>query len=126
MKKYLLRLILVLWACSFYSCSEDPELISPFGEISQPDLNITNSSLSGSTITFAWEAANEYALQFSYRLLMGGATIQDWSDWSTDTEIIFSYLDEGSYQFQVKSRYEVTSEQETPDSYSFNDFSPSE
>ena len=74
-------------------------------------------------MTLSWEG-NEFASDFSYRLepldyakIVGIDTA--WSEWSIDTSVTLTYLDEGSYNFYVKSRFNIDSEEAVPDSVFF-------
>jgi len=65
------------------------------------------------TVTFSWRG-NEGVTEYSYQL-----NTTDWSDWSADTTVTFTYLDEGDYVFEVKGRYNVAAEDSTPEIRSF-------
>ncbi len=119
LKKYILEFLLVIWACSFYSCSEDPELTSPSGGTFTPTITIPSSSIDGSTITISW-GGNEFSQEFSYRykLTTDAWPENAWSDWKDVKEIILPYLDEGNYIFEVKSRFEAGTESD-PSSFEF-------
>ena len=88
-----------------------------------PETLIQNAFLDKSTISLSWEG-NEFASDFSYRLepldyakIVGIDTA--WSEWSIDTSVTLTYLDEGSYNFYVKSRFNIDSEEAVPDSVFF-------
>ena len=88
-----------------------------------PETLIQNAFLDKSTISLSWEG-NEFASDFSYRLepldyakIVGIDTA--WSEWSIDTSVTLTYLDEGSYNFYVKSRLNLDTEEDIPDMISF-------
>ena len=88
-----------------------------------PETLIQNAFLDKSTISLSWEG-NEFASDFSYRLepldyakIVGIDTA--WSEWSIDTSVTLTYLDEGSYNFYVKSRFNIDGEEAVPDSVFF-------
>jgi len=64
-------------------------------------------------VTFIWRGNREDS-EFSYRLGESG-----WSDWSGGTTVIYTYLDELQYLFEVKSRYPSGVEEEQPQSVNF-------
>jgi len=88
-----------------------------------PETLIQNAFLDKSTISLSWEG-NEFASDFSYRLepldyikIVGIDTA--WSEWSIDTSVTLTYLDEGSYNFYVKSRLNLDTEEDIPEMVSF-------
>ena len=88
-----------------------------------PETLIQNAFLDKSTISLSWEG-NEFASDFSYRLepldyakIVGIDTA--WSEWSIDTSVTLTYLDEGSYNFYVKSRLNLDTEEDIPGMISF-------
>ena len=88
-----------------------------------PETLIQNAFLDKSTISLSWEG-NEFASDFSYRLepldyakIVGIDTA--WSEWSIDTSVTLTYLDEGSYNFYVKSRLNLDTEEDIPGMVSF-------
>ena len=64
-------------------------------------------------VNFKWRGNREDS-EFSYRL---GEL--KWSDWSDDSTVSYTYLDELEYIFEVKSRYLPGIEQEQPQSVIF-------
>ena len=64
-------------------------------------------------VTFTW-TGNQPTSEFSYRL-------DDvvWSDWSDNTSTSYTFLDESSYTFEVKSRYPTGQEEEQPEARNF-------
>ena len=91
-------------------------LDNPFEDYISPDLSITNGEIDGSFITISWQADNLFALEFSHIL---EPAEMEWSDWKSSTTTSYGNLNEGEYNFIIKSRYEEGNEQETPDSLSF-------
>ena len=73
------------------------------------DILLTNS------VSFIWSGKNELS-QFAYKLEDFDS---DWSDWSSNLEVAYNYLDEGDYIFNVKEKYSTGDEQETPTAISF-------
>ena len=87
----------------------------------EPDIGDTQVTIhdaaffDNSTIDVSWEG-NDYASDYSYRLqpLDYSDTVYtytSWSEWSTDTSVTLTYLDEGNYNFYVKSRFNIDSEE---------------
>ena len=69
--------------------------------------------LSEDTIILNW-SGNELVVDYSYNF-----NSQGWSDWTTDTSLAVSYLDENDYTFEVKGRYITEDEDDTPAEASF-------
>ena len=97
------------------------EKYDPFS--GSPETLIQNTVLDKSTISLSWEG-NEFSSDFSYRLepldyakIVGIDTA--WSEWSIDTSVTLTYLDEGSYNFYVKSRLNLDTEEDIPEMVSF-------
>ena len=125
-----------LYAAVFFlifSCSEEELECDPLfdpncgssSEQSNPETTIIppSSLVSASSVTINWEGS-ESAFQFSYRLLPKSyddpiSLYLDWSDWSPDTSVTLEPLDEGEYNFYVKSRFNIDTEEADPDSVSF-------
>lgn len=72
-----------------------------------------NDTLTTHTVTFRW-SGNENVVEYSTQL-----DGQGWQEWSVDTTLSFSYLDEGIHTFKVKGRYHEEAEDETPASRLF-------
>ena len=75
-----------------------------------------------SSASVSW-TGNEYALSFSYKLdpISYADTIKtysSWSNWDTLNTVTFNNLDDGSYNFYIKSRFTVETE-ETPQLVNF-------
>jgi len=51
------------------------------------------------TVEFEWEG-NDLTSFYRYKF-----TDNSWTDWTTETLVVFDYLDEGPYYFQVQSSY---------------------
>jgi len=69
------------------------------------------------SVSFTW-TGNQPDMDYVYRLNGGG-----WSAWSSDSSIVFSLLDEGDYQFELKGRFSPGLEEDVPQSrfYSIDD-----
>ena len=100
----------------FLSCDE-ALLINPLDEESaeyvEPETTITVTDLDGSTlntstVTIDFEG-NDLVIEYAYSLNGG-----EYSEWTADTFVTLNYLDQGSYRFSVKGRYESGDEDETP------------
>ena len=98
--------------------------LDPDGDnFNPPEAYITNGPnegqvLSSPNVTFQWTTDNNSeVVEFAYRL----GDNYSWSAWSTNTQVNYPLLSEGSYNFQVKARYPERNnlEQETPDARSF-------
>ena len=98
----------------FFSCEEAlimNELLSDGGGEQIPITTLLNSELNftSSTISLNWEG-NDYAISFSYSLesldyLDPVTTYTEWSEWDSLTTVTFNNLDEGDYNFYIKSRF---------------------
>ena len=89
---------------------------------SNPETSISDPSVDASSVSISWEGGIAFS-QFSYRLLPLSydnpvSLYLDWSDWSSDTTVTLDPLDEGEYDFYVKSRFGDT-EEAAPDLVSF-------
>ena len=90
-------------------------------ETPPPDTYITvipqgNATLSEPSVTFQWAGSNRLVTEFSYRCV---PKEESWSEWSADTSITLNYLDQGSYVFEVRGRYEPGKEDDIPDQRAF-------
>ena len=109
----------------FFSCEEAlkiNELLSseegeqiPITTLLDSELNFTSS-----TISLNWEG-NDYAISFSYRLetldyLDPVTTYTEWSEWDSLTTVTFNNLDDGGYNFYIKSRF-TSDLEETPKTF---------
>lgn len=106
----------------FWSCELAPEFDNPLDpdnpEYETPETTILGGPSEGeivdeSTVTFSWEG-NEQAVVYSTNLNNLG-----WSNWTSNTDITFDYLDEGGYTFQVKCKYSTGDEDESPAEINF-------
>ena len=102
--KYLFLGLLLLSCETFDPGTGDPE-------ISLPDVTIFTNS----TITLSWEG-NEFAADYRYRLepISYADTVKtyfEWSEWTIDTSVTLYYLDDGFYNFYIKSRFNIETEQ---------------
>ena len=117
------NIIYVFLGVFIFSCDEyDPNSGTPKVDIHDVTI-LDGSTLFTNSLTLSWEG-NEFASDFSYRLepldyakIVGIDTA--WSEWSIDTSVTLTYLDEGSYNFYVKSRLNIDSEEAVPDSVFF-------
>jgi len=90
---------------------DNPDFIPPTTTlISAPD---EGEIISVDNVTFKWRG-NDPSCTFSYHL-----NNEIWSEWSQDTFITYTYLDEGEYSFSVKSRYSTGVEEDPEKSVSF-------
>jgi len=118
--KYLFPLFIIL---IFFACEGD----SPEGIIDVEVIPITTPITTGGvfdnpTVTLSWEG-NEYANAYSYRLESLSYTdpidtYTDWSNWDSLQTITLNYMDDGFYNFYIKSRFAIDLE-ETPIVISF-------
>ncbi|MFQ6676108.1 MAG: cohesin domain-containing protein [Fidelibacterota bacterium] len=115
-------IVLLAGACSL--TEEEPAFENPFDPTDDNpafipvETVITSGPATGDvvddhTVTFTW-TGNEGVVEYSYRLNESA-----WSDWSPDSAVTYTYLDEDSYIFEVKGRYNEAAEDETPDSRLF-------
>ena len=98
----------------FFSCEEAlkiNELLNAEDGEQIPITTLLNSELNftSSTISLNWEG-NDYAISFSYSLesldyLDPVTTYTEWSEWDSLTTVTFNNLDDGSYNFYIKSRF---------------------
>jgi hypothetical protein len=104
---FLIALVIVI-----SSCGEVDELL-PEAPI---DIHIKSGPQEAEVIdapmaTFTWEGSNNLVKEFSYRLV---PLQQEWSQWSSDMSKTFEKLDEESYTFEIKGRYEPGKEIAAP------------
>ena len=113
------NIIYVLLGLFIFSCDEfDP--ISGMPDLTLLEHDCGETECSSSSVTLSWEG-NEFASDYSYRLELSEDdvnnypfevdTYKNWSDWSTETSVTLTYLDEGIYDFYVKSRFNIETEQ---------------
>ena len=114
--KYNISLLLLFL---FLSCDEIQveDLLSDFSTDNIPltTLNTLNATYNSSSVSISW-AGNEYANSFSYRLepLSYTDTVKTyarWSNWDTLKTVTFTNLDDGNYNFHIKSRFTVENEE---------------
>ena len=72
-----------------------------------------SSTVTTADVRFTW-TGNQPTSEFSYRL-----DDADWSDWSRNISASYTFLDEASYTFEVKSRYPTGQEEEQPEARNF-------
>jgi len=100
--------ILIL-ALLFLSCEKiEPDLDNPLDpdnpDYESPSISIIAGPADGvtvetSTVEFEWEG-NDTASLYRYKF-----SDDSWTDWTTQTSVVFDYLDEEQYNFQVQSSY---------------------
>ena len=109
----------LLFAVLFLSCEEIQvdDLLSDFSDENIPitTISTTEAIYSRSSVSVSW-IGNEYAASFSYRLEPLSytdivETYSNWSVWDTLNTITFINLDEGDYNFHIKSRFTVENEE---------------
>ena len=115
--KYSISLLFVIL---FLSCDEIQveDLLSDFSTDNIPltTINTLNATYNSSSVSISW-AGNEYANSFSYRLEplsytdIVVETYTSWSEWNTINTVTFTNLDEGSYNFYIKSRFTLENEE---------------
>ena len=116
--KYISYIILII----MFSCDEGPVFDNPLDDDNNPDYtepetfiieDIDNSIINESFLNIEF-AGNEFVKEYAYSL-----NNQGWSDWSDQSIVTLSYLDEGDYNFKVKSRYITGDEDLTPAEVNF-------
>ena len=109
----------MLFAVLFLSCEEVKvdDLLSDFSDENTPitTLITVDSLFESSSVSLNW-TGNDFATSFSYRLepesyLDTIETYTNWSDWDTLNTVTFTNLDDGSYNFYIKSRFTVENEE---------------
>ena len=120
MKKFLLIALFIV-GCDEVQLSD---LLGDFSDGNTPITTIStvNSTFNSSSVSLSW-IGNEFANSFSYRLEPLSytdivETYTSWSIWDTANTVTFTNLDDGSYNFHIKSRYTVENE-EIPQSVNF-------
>ena len=110
--KYSFHLLFVIF---FLSCDavQIEDLLGDFSDENSPitTLNTTDAIYNSSSVSFSW-IGNEFANSFSYRLeplsyIDTVKTYISWSEWDTVNMVTLTNLDEGSYNFYIKSRYTI-------------------
>ena len=113
------NIIYVFLGLFIFSCDEfDPNSGVP--DITGLEHDCGETECSSPSVTLSWEG-NEFASDYSYRLELSEDdvnnypfevdTYKNWSNWSTETSVTLTYLDEGIYDFYVKSRFNLETEQ---------------
>jgi|ETN02SMinimDraft_2_1059926.scaffolds.fasta_scaffold09924_2 hypothetical protein len=113
------RIIYSFLALFFISCEElEVDSDNPFEASEEdqiPEIINWNHNVNGSDVDIDWEG-NKYAFEFRYMLETEDYTYPspyfDWSEWTSDTSVTLTNLDEGHYTFYVKSRFDNKEEQE--------------
>ena len=110
--KYSFHLLFVIL---FLSCDavQVEDLLGDFSDENTPitTINTTDATYNSSSVSFSW-IGNEFANSFSYRLeplsyIDTVKTYISWSEWDTVNMVTLTNLDEGSYNFYIKSRYTI-------------------
>ena len=116
--KYISYIILLV----MFSCDEGPVFDNPLDDDNNPDYtepetfilsDINNSVITESFLNIEFEG-NDLVEEYAYNL-----NNQGWSDWIDQSIVTLSYLDEGDYNFKVKSRYITGDEDLTPAEVNF-------
>ena len=115
--KYSLHLLFVIL---FLSCEgiQVDDLLCDFSNENAPPtttINQTATTYFNSSVSLYW-AGNDYATSFSYRLeplsyTDTAKTYTSWSDWDTLNTVTLTNLDDGDYNFYIKSRYTIEDEE---------------
>ena len=115
--KYSLHLLFVIF---FLSCEgiQVDDLLGDFSDENAPPTTTINQAATtyyNSSVSLYW-AGNDYATSFSYRLEPLSytdpvKTYTSWSEWDTLNTVTFTNLDEGNYNFYIKSRFTVENEE---------------
>jgi len=112
--KKLLLIGLLIIGCDEVQLSD---LLSDFSTENIPVTTIStvNSSFESSSVSLNW-IGNEFSKSFSYRLEPLSytdivETYTNWSVWDTVNTVTFVNLDDGSYNFHIKSRFTVENEE---------------
>jgi len=109
----------VLCAFLFLSCEEESvdDLLSDFSDENIPITTIitVDTLFESSSVSLNW-TGNDFATSFSYRLEPESytdtvETYTSWSEWDTPNTVTFTSLDDGSYNFYIKSRFTVENEE---------------
>ncbi len=116
------QLVLLLLACTC-GILDVPNIPSNPMDPSDPSFETPKVSFSiapneGATVDtcyvlLAW-SGNHPGMSFSYQM-----DSESWSDWVGDTSVVYTYLDEGSHTFLIRSRYYNGVESQAPISLSF-------
>jgi len=121
--KYSFHIIVVILCLSCEETTFD-DLLADFSAGNTPTttLDPLDSPYDSSSVNISW-AGNEDANSFSYRLEPISytdtvKTYSNWSVWAAVYTVTFINLDDGSYNFYIKSRSTIENE-ETPDSVNF-------
>ena len=111
--------VYVLCVALFLSCEEDSidDLLSDFSDENIPITTIitVETLFESSSVSLNW-AGNDFATSFSYKLepesyIDTVETYTNWSNWDTLNTVTFTNLDDGSYNFYIKSRFTVENEE---------------
>tara|TARA_B100000700_G_scaffold320101_1_gene416708 strand:+ start:323 stop:1120 length:798 start_codon:yes stop_codon:yes gene_type:complete len=103
----------------YYGCGPELDNIYDTGDIIPEltlDADINGTTLISNAVELSW-SGNEFAFEFAWKLTPRDTA---WSAWTSDTLLTYSYLDEGSYLLEIKSRYDTETEQFAADSIAFD------
>ena len=117
---------LIVFLLFFIGCEELPDLSqNPFEaeeEAQVPQIVLMNDSINGNEVMLNW-SGNKFALEYSYQLsyydyiLDKYFALKEWSEWSLDSTLHLTSLDEGDYRFYIKTHFNY--EKENIDSLNF-------
>ena len=113
----------VIIAILLLSCEEDLQLDDLLTSGNQiPTTHLATETIDSSTVNLTW-SGNDFATLFSYRLeplsyLDTVLTYTGWSIWDSLETVTFKNLDDGDYNFHIKSRF-TTDIEEAPQEISF-------
>ena len=118
--------LLIVFLLFFIGCEELPDLSqNPFEaeeEAQVPQIVLLNENINGNEVMLNW-SGNKFALEYSYQLsyynyiLEKYFALKEWSEWSLDSTLYLSSLDEGDYRFYIKTHFNY--EKEKIDSLNF-------
>jgi len=117
-----LILFFLLFSCSDNELILDNELDPQNPDYAPPNTEILKNNtfppiiegvLVENSLLVTWEG-NDDDMEFQYQLDLG-----NWSNWSTSTNTMLTYLDEGEHIFLVQSRYVSGTIEESPDTLEF-------
>tara|TARA_B110000438_G_C15633954_1_gene572227 strand:- start:28 stop:849 length:822 start_codon:yes stop_codon:yes gene_type:complete len=121
-----LKQILAFFLLFFIACEELPDLSqNPFEADSEdqiPEILFLDKYINGDNAALNW-SGNKYSLGYSYKLSINNnindyIDLFNWSEWTLDSSISLSYLDEGDYKFNLRTHFNF--DKEAQDSILFN------
>ena len=118
---------LIAFLLFFIGCEELPDLSNNPFEAEQedqvPKIVLLNDNVNGNEVMLNW-SGNKFALEYSYQLsyydniLDKFIAFKEWSEWSLDSSLHLTSLDEGDYRFFIKTHFNY--EKQNIDSLNFN------